>query len=367
MNRILKSTLLFFILIGLFSCQKDDSTTTTIEIPYWQLAPIDDAAIVSFLTNNYFNEEEFNNAGSFDPGVFKYDIKFSEDSEVTGYDSNGDGVIDVSDIDNTTVFNRTPLINYLISDENDNSVFKIVEKIIYVEGVAHTLYILKINQGSGSEQPKFCDEALVSYEGMTLLNDVFDNALNPVKLDLASTVKGFSESVSEFNIAATVTPVGDGTFTYSDFGVGAVFMPSGLGYYSGSAGSISAYTPLIFKLKVYGETELDHDDDGVPTYVEDLNGDHYLNNDDSDLDGVPNYLDVNDDNDPILTIDEENIVIVVYPPFFNGGTEPVLGVNEYEVNRDVDDSVEPNIITITTATYTDTDLDGIPNYLDADS
>jgi len=361
MNKILKSTLLFFILIGLFSC-KDDETTSVYVVPYAEQEPVDNAAIVEFLTNNYFNEEEFNNAVNITD--FKFDIKFSESSSVIGYDSNNDGVIDVNDIDDTTVFNRTPLINYVNTVINN---FTIETKSITVSDVSHTLYILKVVQGQGAEKPRFCDEALLSYEGMSLEKSVFDNALNPVKLDLSTTVKGFSESVSEFNIAATVTPVGDGTFTYQDYGVGAVFMPSGLGYYANPVGSIPAYSPLIFKLKVYGTTELDHDDDGVPTYVEDLNDNHDLSDDDTDLDGVANFADNNDDNDPILTKDEANIV--VYPSFSSDDPEPVLGINEYEVNRYVIDNIDPtpDVITITTATYIDTDGDGVLDYLDSDS
>jgi len=351
MNRIIKIAILFLVFGGLFSCDKDDSTTTTYVVPLEVQEPIDDAAIIEFLTNNYFNEEEFNNVGSFDAGVFKYDIKFSEDAVVTGYDSNGDGIIDGSDADNTTVFNRTALIDLVET------------KTITVLGVDHTLYILKIEQGLGLEQPRFCDEAFLSYEGMTLDKEVFDNQLHPIELDLAGSIKGFSESVSEFNIATGNTPVGDGTFTYENYGVGAAFMPSGLGYYSRGLESITAYSPLIFKLKVYGTTELDHDGDGVPTYVEDLNDDRDLTNDDTDLDGSPNYIDANDDNDPILT--KEEVLSNEYTMDTNNGdSEPVLGVNEYEINRE---ETTPGVFTITTSTYIDTDGDGVLDYLDADS
>ena len=338
MNRILKSTLLFFVFVGLFSC-KDDDTVTIYVVPYAEQEPIDNAAIVEFLTNNYFNEEEF-----IAPVVnFSYDIEFSTDQMAGSY-------------------TRTPLIDYVNTVINN---FTIETKTITVSDVDHTLYILKIVQGLGTSKPRFCDEAFLSYEGMTLEKDVFDNALNPVKLDLSATVKGFSESVSEFNIADNVDAVGDGTFDYENYGVGAVFMPSGLGYYASPAGGISAYAPLIFKLKVYGTTVLDHDSDGVPTYVEDLNGNHDLSDDNTDLDIFPNFLDPNDDNDPILSKNEANIV--VYPMFLDGSTEPMLGVNEYEIERVVNDNVVPNEITITTATYIDTDGDGVLDYLDSDS
>lgn len=46
------------------------------------------------------------------------------------------------------------------------------------------------------------------------------------------------------------------------------------------------------------------DNDGVPAELEDLNGDGDLTNDDTDGDGIPNYIDADDDGDNVLTKDE---------------------------------------------------------------
>ena len=303
MNKILKITLLLTLLIGLISCNEDDTVSIYV-VPYAEQEPIDNAEIVNFLTTNYFNEEEFISPVA----EFNFNIEFSNVETVDGY-------------------TRTPLIDYVGNTINN---FTIETKSIIVGDVAHTLYILKVVQGQGAEKPRFCDEALLSYEGMTLDKIVFDNALNPVYLDLSVTVKGFSESVSEFNIATNTVDNGDGTFTYQNYGVGAVFMPSALGYYSQGVSIITPYSPLIFKLKIYGTTELDHDNDGVPSYLEDLNGNHDLIDDNTDSDDFPNFQDPNDDEDPILTINED-----------------VNGDGDY-LNDD-------------------TDLDGIPNYLDSDN
>ena len=48
----------------------------------------------------------------------------------------------------------------------------------------------------------------------------------------------------------------------------------------------------------------DPDSDGIPTSEEDVNGDGDPTNDDTDHDGIPNYLDGDDDGDGILTKDE---------------------------------------------------------------
>ncbi|MEQ9100703.1 MAG: gliding motility-associated C-terminal domain-containing protein, partial [Imperialibacter sp.] len=73
----------------------------------------------------------------------------------------------------------------------------------------------------------------------------------------------------------------------------------------------------------------DNDNDGVPNGDEDINGDGNPNNDDTDGDGIADYLDDDDDGDGTLTMDEDA----------NGDGDP---------------------------TNDDTDGDEIPDYLDAD-
>lgn len=57
-------------------------------------------------------------------------------------------------------------------------------------------------------------------------------------------------------------------------------------------------------------TYIDDDDDGIPAHVEDANldgdNDPATNPTDSDGDGIPDYLDADDDNDNILTKDEKH-------------------------------------------------------------
>jgi hypothetical protein len=77
---------------------------------------------------------------------------------------------------------------------------------------------------------------------------------------------------------------------------------------------------------------IDADNDSVATADEDLNLDSNLANDDTDFDGIPNYLDNDDDGDLILT----NV--------------------EYVFGRSADGSLS----------LLDTDGDSIPNYIDND-
>ncbi|HIC31753.1 MAG TPA: hypothetical protein EYO76_07530 [Flavobacteriaceae bacterium] len=83
-------------------------------------------------------------------------------------------------------------------------------------------------------------------------------------------------------------------------------------------------------------TLIEDDNDGIPAYLEDLNGNGDLNDDDTDGDGIPNYMDIDDDGDNVLTTSE-------------GVTfEEGMTLAELEANA------------------LDTDGDGIPNYRDAD-
>lgn len=70
----------------------------------------------------------------------------------------------------------------------------------------------------------------------------------------------------------------------------------------------------------------DADGDSVPDTFEDINGDNNLENDDTDNDGTPDYLDEDDDNDGVNTIDED----------YDGDNDPR--------NDDTDDDSIPNYL-----------------------
>lgn len=386
MKYFFKPALVAAVLLVFFSCNKDDDSSTTANVnPLSEQAPIDEAAIIAFLESHYYNEEEFANVGGFDPGVFSYEIKFytnevlagvdaNGDGDMTdtnetaiGYDSNGDGVIDGNDLDSTTPFNRTLLIN-LPANVLYNKVITLTDATTD-EVVDHNLYILNINQGGGADKPKFSDRVLLNYRGYNLDLDSFDANMTsvPSEFDLTTLVKGFSEGVTEFNVADSSTPNGDGTYTYNDFGVGAAIMPSALGYYAAPIGTdVDSYSPLIFTLKVFAESQLDHDGDGVPSFAEDLNGDRDLTTDDTDEDTIGNAGDNEDDGDTVLTREEVEIEELT-PYIGESDPEPTLAANEYIIDRriDVTAPIGANVV-YTIVRLIDTDGDGTPNYLDTD-
>lgn len=226
----------------------------------------------------------------------------------------------------------------LIDDPNLKS------KTVKPGDVAYTLYYLEIRKGSeGEYQPTFADKVVLTYEAKNMQGEVFDEAQLPTVFDIPRTQanfirKGTIQAISEFKGASGFTENPDGTISYNDdYGIGAVFIPSGLGYfqYSPAYDVLQAYKPYIATFQLYHGEQMDHDNDGIPSFMEDLNENQYLDDHDTDGDGVANYLDNDDDGDGTPTRDE----IVVH--------EPQSG---YYTKEDIE--------------LTDSNNDGTPDYLD---
>ncbi|MEL6813118.1 MAG: hypothetical protein AAFP76_17495, partial [Bacteroidota bacterium] len=209
------------------------------------------------------------------------------------------------------------------------------------EGVTYKLYYLVVAQGGGEKSPEFPDIATLTYEGTWINEEIstvdytrlFDGSVVPVSFDLTAVVNGFQDAMIEFNVAEDIVNNGDGTLEAINPGIGAVFMPAGLGYYvNPPAGSeIPIYSQLIFSFNLWDMAQGDQDNDGIPSVDEDLNNNQLEEDDDTDGDNIPNYADADDDNDGRPTADEIEI--------------------------DADGNI----------TYPDSDGDGVVDYLDSDS
>lgn len=109
----------------------------------------------------------------------------------------------------------------------------------------------------------------------------------------------------------------------------------------------------------------DDDGDGIPNIFEDFDGDMNLDNDDTDGDTIPNYLDDDDDGDGILTIfetkDEDGNPV---------DTDGDMDVDYLDSDDDGDgtstsnENADPNMDG-NPDDAVDTDGDGTPDYLDA--
>jgi hypothetical protein len=301
-----KYTLFALALIALVSsCKKDDdSGPVFVEADRTEQQVIDGDSLIFYLQTHYYNASTFTTPGNYHVA----DIVINE------LPKDDDG-------------------NYLAMPDPDNNtlLFDAVQTktTTYLE-VDYVYYILMLNEGGG-ERPNFSDDVRVNYSGMLQSDDIFDSTVNPVTFDLLNLIQGWRLVMPEFR-ASVGDPIieDDGTISYNDYGLGVMFLPSGLAYYGSPPLGVTRYANLVFKFELY-QTEInDHDLDLIPSYLEDIDNNINLFNDDSDSDSVPNFLDVDDDGDGVLT--------------------------KFE---DIDNDGNP--------LNDDTDGDGIPNYLDSDS
>lgn len=282
-----------------FSCsKKDDDVTIEPPVEFAVQYPIDIAMIEDYLKNNYITIVNH-------PG-------FVDDQDVT-----------IAKIDN----GQPSIMSYL----NASTYPKLLIRTVKLHNVEYKLYYLVLRPGVGIS-PCSVDGVLASYKG-TYLSRSAATATPPSELtatffeelkypqtamSLYEVITGWSEIFPQFK-TGTSTIKADGTVTHNDFGAGVMFIPSGLAYYNIGKGGIPAYAPLVFSFKLYNIERLDQDNDGVFSYLEDLNKDGYVYDfrnttayptapedliryaDDTDRDGIPDFLDVDDDGDNYTT------------------------------------------------------------------
>ena len=288
----MKKKLLFLIpLLLIFTqCKKDDDEPEYVIREYSDQVNVDHQLIEDYLRTHTFNYEDFNNQINIDVKIDTLTEKNS--SKQSLYDLANIKTIDVVD---------------------SNGI-----------NVTHNLYYIIAREGF-NEKPSVADSVYVTYNGLLTDGYVFDKRKFPIWLDLASSLEGFREGVSELR-TGNFTENLNGTISYNSFGVGIFIMPSGIGYFENTSSGIPEYSPLIFSVKLMTYTPTDHDNDGILSIFEDIDGDGKPFRDDSDGDNLWNMYDVDDDGDGILTI------------------------NEIDKNND-------NVID-------DSDNDGVPDYLD---
>ncbi|WP_316635703.1 FKBP-type peptidylprolyl isomerase [uncultured Flavobacterium sp.] len=228
----------------------------------------------------------------------------------------------------------------IMSYLNSASFPKLLTRDIDLHGFTYKMYYLVLREGVGTS-PMNTDGVVAAYRGDYLsrvektdavpthvTTTFFEQVVYPNSvIDLYNAVMGWSEIFPQFK-TGTTTVNSDGTNKYENFGAGVLFIPSGLGYYASppSSSTIPLYSPLIFSFKLYDFKRLDHEyaisnnaivgtPDGVFDFNEDINGDGYVrdyrnttlypnapvNPDDTDGDGIPDFLDTDDDGDGYTT------------------------------------------------------------------
>ncbi len=291
MNKFKYYFILLITTVSFFSCSKNNTDTTVEPLrDYAVQYAADNTDIEEYLKTNYITVT--NHAG------------FVDDQDVT-----------YTKITNAAT--QPSIYSYL----NSATYPKLLSRDVSLHDIVYKLYYLILRPGVG-QSPCNVDGVLAAYHGeyltrvaatttaaAYLTSTLFEETKFPQTFfGLNTTITGWSEIFPQFK-TGTYTSNADGTVTHTDFGAGVMFLPSGLGYYNTTSGSIPSYSPLVFSFKLFEIQRLDTDGDGILNYQEDVNGDNYMrtlstgviNPDDTDSDGIPNFLDTDDDGDNYAT------------------------------------------------------------------
>lgn len=338
---------LVFVSIVVASCKDDDISTPNIEIRdrgEQQLADSD--SLIDYLSTHYYNSDFFLTGTNH-----KYtDIVITELAEGEEVPAGHTLLMDVVETYTTTY-----------------------------EETNYEYYILRLNQGGG-KSPRFTDQVRVRYQGSLVETGVaFDGVVTPVELLMqgvgfsGGVIRGWQLILPQFSTSSNFT-LNNGIVEYNNYGLGMMFLPSGLAYFSGTAsGSLSAYSNLIFKFELLQYEEVDHDGDGIPSYIEDFDANLDVLDDDTDEDLAPNYVDIDDDNDGVNTLDE--LMAMIYSednnmlPFSSEESAQEFFDNNAASNEllvSIELNPEDSSYIINTLIMVDSDNNGTPDYLQED-
>ncbi|NER09074.1 hypothetical protein SAMN06265375_1011443 [Muriicola jejuensis] len=313
---MLKYFALPFLILLMISCGNDDNDVT--KVPPEKLVDqviIDDAELTEYLATHFYEIENGPNGR----------INF---------------ILDTIAGDNA---GKTPLLSQVSSKVINVSSIQFLLNDEEVD-VPHKLYYLVLEGQEGvGESPTIADSVFVRYQGRLLNGISFDASSTGAWFDLPRLqfpqqgARGFAEGLTFFKsgMIASEQP-SDGSYLVEDFGAGLIFMPSGLAYFNQSPTGIPFYSPLIFEINLLTVKKTDHDQDGIPSILEDVNQNGYLPDDNTDAESernsrsnlVADYQDPDDDGDGVLTrteiSDADGNIILPYPDSNNDGIPDYL-------------------------------------------
>jgi len=168
------------------------------------------------------------------------------------------------------------------------------------DAVDYKMYYMIINEGGG-DRPGVVDSVFVSYKGWRMDNVVFDQNSAPIWFENNNVVPGFRQILTQLKTAESFSDNPDGTISFNNFGNAIVFVPSGLGYFNTSPANIGSYQNLIFQVQLQSLYYRDQDRDGIKSNNEVYGDNLDVWKQDSDGDNIPDFLDIDDDGDFVLT------------------------------------------------------------------
>lgn len=224
---------LFAVSVLVVSCKKDDDYKEDPPRDRGEEAIAAQNEIEEFLNSYAYNYEDFENPSE------EFDYRVVIDSIIPGS-------------------NKIPLIEQVE--------YKTVEDP-YESSVKYKMYYLKVAQGEGAAVAD-AEAAYITYESWRMLsNEQLERTSSsdpkPFAFENKASNTGLKEALKEFNAAEGFIVNDDGTITYEGYGIGAVFVPSGLAFYNNPplAAPIGVYNQLIYTFQVKGVSEQEEEED----------------------------------------------------------------------------------------------------------
>lgn len=268
MNRILKAFSLIALITFFASCKKDDDANVAPPRDYGVQYASDKDSIETFLKTH-----------SIDLNTMTMDATF-------------------------------PLIN---KDNTDPSIWTQTEyplKNIKVtrNDVEYTVYYLSFREGV-KDSPTLGDNINFTYRGTIFDGTQFDfRQYSSTEIPVYGLIPGWWDIMPLFKSGIYVEGNEGEPAAFTDFGAGAMFLPSGLAYFNASPGGlVPTYACMAFTFQLLDVTYTDLDSDGILNKNEVAKPGDSVEYNDTDGDETPNYLDSDDDGDGRLTKDELRI------------------------------------------------------------
>jgi len=282
MNRILKTFVLAGFALVAANCKKNDDGAIQVR-DRQEVYDDDKSKIETFLKTKAFSFDENGNL-SFE---------------------------DISEGNSGSIWNQQEYPLQSVELKNDAYTSQTVTGRIK-DDVSYKVYYVIINEGGG-DYAKTIDDVYTKYTGFLLdgvtkfdQNDYGFWSSYP-QTRYASNVElisGYRQILQQIKTASDIYENPDGTYGFNNAGRVIVFIPSGLGYFNTATGAVGGYTPIIFDISLIMKKEVDHDNDGILSKYEDINGNGNFWDDDTDGDGKPDFLDLDDDADGKTTREE---------------------------------------------------------------
>src|SRR5690606_23275250 len=236
-------------LLALLACNNDDDSNNGPTLrDLTEVTAENEADLQAYLKTHFYNYEEFENP----PADFDYKIVF----DTIAGDNAG----------------KTPLRERP----------KLRDTLINIDDVPQKMYMLIARRGTSGEHALLGDQVVVKYEASYTNGIIQDGSNVEVSFNtLGGLTEGFAWFCTKLNVGTGYDDENqpdDGTIHWNnDYGIGAVFVPSGLAYYRNGN-----YNPYIFKVDMLAFSQVDQDriydynlrqevpsPDGIPSSLED--------------------------------------------------------------------------------------------------